>query len=92
MNKLSRVYKKAISLGATDLKLSNQKNKKYMVLYRNNWIHFGQKGSEDFLDHNDKARRENYRKRARGIKDKDGRRVYRVKTSPAYWSYNVLWT
>ena len=31
----------AIRLGATDLKKSNRKNKKYMVLYKKKWIHFG---------------------------------------------------
>ena len=58
-----------------------------MVKYNDKWIHFGDKRHEhyrdstpiklySYLDHNDPKRRESYRKRSRGIKNKDGKLTY----------------
>lgn len=90
-DKLSKVKNLAFKYGAEDIKQSTRKDKKYMVLYKGKWIHFGQQGYSDFLEHKDPKRRANYRKRAKGIKDGQGRLTYKVKTSPNYWAYNVLW-
>jgi hypothetical protein len=43
------------------------------------------------LDHKDTTRRDNYRKRHSQIKLKDGRLSYKVKFTPAWFSYNYLW-
>jgi len=64
-----------------EIKQSTQKNKKYMVLVNDKWIHFGDSRYEQFrdstplklysyLDHKDKERRKNYLQRAKGIKNK----------------------
>jgi hypothetical protein len=83
---------------------SNAKNKKYSVYVKENnkpkLIHFGDKRYEHFkdkigeyktLDHGDKERRDNYLKRAKGIKDKQGKLTYKDKNSANYWAVNFLW-
>ena len=78
---------------------STRKNKKYMVKYNDKWVHFGDKRYEHYrdltplkyLDHNDLKRRESYRKRAKGIKDKNGNLTYLDKNSPNYYSVKFLW-
>ena len=83
---------------------STRKNKKYMVLYNGNWIHFGDlsKPSQQYrdstplklysnLDHLDEVRKKSYLSRAKGIKDKNGNLTYQDKNSPNYYSINFLW-
>ena len=86
--------------------LSNRKNKKYMVISpKGKVIYFGgikQDGTpyeqyEDKLgkyskyDHNDKQRRDRYLKRAKGIKDKQGKLTWKNKESANYYSIKYLW-
>ena len=82
---------KAKRLGATELRPSWRAGKKYAVLYDGKFIHFGATGYEDFTEHKDPVRRANYRRRHGAIKLKDGRLAYTVPTSPAYWSWELLW-
>ena len=80
---------------------STRKNKKYMVNYNNKWIHFGDTRYDQDADkalglykdqnHYDKKRRVSYLKRAKGIKDKNGKLTYLNKTSPNYYSVKYLW-
>lgn len=71
---------------------SNKKNKKLMVLNDNDIIvHFGDKRYEDFTQHKDKKRQENYCKRSAGIKDKKGKLTKNNINSPNYWSRKILW-
>ena len=81
---------------------STRQNKKYMVYYNNKWIHFGDSRYQHFrdrtpnklysyLDHNDTTRRDSYRKRAKGIKDKNGNLTYLDKNSGNYYAYHFLW-
>ena len=85
-----------------EFRKSTHKNKKYMVYYNNKWIHFGDTRYEHFkdatpvklysnLDHNDIKRRELYLKRAKGIRDVDGKLTYKDKNSPNYYSIKYLW-
>ena len=83
---------KGISLGAADLKRSTRKNKKWMVKYKGKWIHFGDLRYTDFTQHRDKERRRAYLKRARGIRDKQGRLTYTNKNNANYWAIKILWT
>ena len=85
------VYKKSKSLGATDVYVSKRKNKKYAVDYDGKKIHFGDVRYDDYLDHGDDKRRENYLKRAKGIKNKKGELTYKDKNSANFWSTAVLW-
>jgi hypothetical protein len=77
--------------GATSLKKSTRKGKKWMVEYKGKLIHFGAEGMSDYTIHKDKARRKRYRARHGVIKTKDGKLAYKDKTRPAYWSYYLLW-
>jgi hypothetical protein len=72
---------------------STNKNKKMMVLTpKGKIIHFGQIGYEDFTQHKDKKRRENYCKRSSGIKDKQGNLTKNNKESANYYSRKFLWS
>jgi len=83
---------RAINLyGAKKLEYSNNMNKKYVVTYKNNKIHFGDTRYEDYLIHKDKNRRNRYRKRTSKIKDKDGNLTYKDPNSANFWSYHLLW-
>ena len=71
---------------------SDRKNKKFKVLTKSGIIHFGDTRYEDFTQHKDKKRQENYCKRAKGIKNKKGELTYKDKDNSAnYWSYHFLW-
>tara|TARA_R110000851_G_scaffold18394_3_gene57857 strand:+ start:10472 stop:10747 length:276 start_codon:yes stop_codon:yes gene_type:complete len=83
--------KKALSLGAVDLKKSTRKAKKYMVLYNDNWIHFGSKTGKTFLDHGDSKKQKAWYARHSKIKNKDGKNVIKIKTTPSFWSHQILW-
>ena len=80
--------------------LSSRKNKKYMVLYKGKIIHFGDRRYEQYhdklgkyshLDHKDPERRKRYLKRAKGIKNKEGKLTWKDKGSANYYSINYLW-
>lgn len=71
----------------SDIYLSSRKDKKYMVLHNNKWIHFGAMGYEDYTKHKDKERRDTYLKRAMGIK---GNWKYN-KYSPNNLAIHILW-
>ena len=70
---------------------SNRKNKKFYVIVNNKKIHFGDKRYEDFTQHKDKKRRENYIKRASKIRDKNGKLTKDNPLSPNYWAMRILW-
>lgn len=81
---------------------SQKKNKKYDVLFKDRWIAFGDSryqhyrdrtglGLYSHLDHNDKKRRERYKKRHEKILLKNGKPAVMDMNSPAYWSYFYLW-
>lgn len=83
---------------------STAKNKKYSVYVMKNGkkklIHFGQLPYKHFkdkiglyknLDHNDKERRDRYLKRAKGIKNKEGKITWKDKNSANYYAVKYLW-
>jgi hypothetical protein len=76
--KSTRVGKK----GMVYVKTKNDKKK---------LIHFGDSYMEDFREHKDKKRQQNYFARARGIKNKNGELTYKLKDYANYWAYTVLW-
>ena len=83
--------KKALSLGASDFGISKVKGKRYFVVYNNKIINFGSKDDSTFIDHNDEKKRSAWRARHMKIKNKQGQSVYKLKTSPSYWSWHLLW-
>ena len=80
-----------------DLKVSTNPNKKFMILHKGHWTHFGSRGSKDYWIHkydknpNANKIRNNYRLRHSKILLKDGSRAIDKKYSPAYLSYYLLW-
>ncbi len=87
--KMNDLYDKAISLGAEDFRHSNVK--RFYVVYRDRIIHFGSKHGKTFIDHQDKDKRRAWIARHSKILNKEGKPVIRIKSSPSYWSYHVLW-
>ena len=88
---MEKLRAKAFKLGATEFGPSKTKNKKYYVVYKGKRINFGAKHMSDYTIHKDPERRQRYRARHRAIRNKQGQLVYKLKTSPAYWSLNLLW-
>ena len=85
-----------------EFKKSTRQGKKYMVMYNEKWIHFGDSTMQHFrdstplklysnLNHNDPQRRTSYLARAKGIKDKQGNLTYLDKNSPNQYSVKYLW-
>ncbi len=74
---------------------SNVKGKKMSVYVmidgKKRLIHFGDSDMEDFRQHKDKKRRQNYLKRSAGIRDGQGRLTKNNKNSANYWARRVLW-
>ena len=84
---------------------STRKNKKYDIYILDNtnkrkkisfgdtrYKHYFDKlGKYKYLNHNDKKRRDNYRRRARGIKNSKGQLIFKLKHSPNHYAYKYLW-
>ena len=92
VTKLYKVNKLARKLGIKEeIFKSTRKGKKFMVVYNNKKIHFGAIGYEDFHDHKDEKRRTSYLKRARGIRDGNGKLTHKNKMMANFWAINLLW-
>lgn len=48
-------------------------------------------GKWSHKDHGDSLRRENYRNRHSGVLNGSGKKAYKVKYSPSWFSYHYLW-
>jgi len=82
------VFKLAREIYGDDvnIKVSNKKDKKYMILNpeTNKWIHFGLMGYEDYTKHKDIMRRDNFLKRNKKWENMEP-------YTPAFLSYHLLW-
>lgn len=85
------LYNKAIFYGAKEFGISNRKNKRFYVLYNNKYIHFGAKSGKTFFDHSNEKIKKAWRSRHSKIINKDGIPFYKIKSSPEFWSWNILW-
>ena len=83
---------KAMSLGATEFGRSNVIGKRFYVIYNNNKINFCSATGKTFIDHKDKKIRDAWKARHMKIKNKAGQLVYKLRTSPSFWSMTLLWT
>lgn len=54
-------------------------------------VRFGLRGMEDFTQHKDPKRRENYLARSGGIRNKSGELTKNDPFSANYWARKVLW-
>ena len=91
MENLTKLKKKAFQLGATKFGKSPRKTKRFYVQYDGVPIHFGSKNGRTFIDHGNEGIKEAWKARHSKIKLKDGRYAWRVKQSPEYWSWRILW-
>lgn len=89
---MSNLKQKALSLGATEFSKSNNKNKKYYVVYNGKKIHFGHSAYEDFTTHKNPERRKRYLARAKKITDGNGKLTWKNKNSPNFWAIRILWS
>ena len=87
---MDQLKEKSIRLGASQFGLSSRKNKRFYVVYNDKIIHFGLKNGQTYFDHQDKKKRAAWTRHSKII-SKDGIAFYKIKTSPEYWSYNILW-
>lgn len=88
---MEEIKDKALKLeGVSDFGLSRRKGKRFYVVYNDIKINFGSNGKA-YIDHKDEKKRENWKKRHSQIKNKDGIPFYTIKTSPAYYSWHLLW-
>jgi hypothetical protein len=83
--------RKAYQFGADDIVESWRQYKKYAVLYKDKWIHFGDVRYDDYTTHRDLDRRDAYRSRASRIINKYGQYTYKDKNYANFWAYNLLW-
>jgi len=88
---MDKLKQKAFILGATEFGISNTKNKRLYVVYKGRRINFGLKGGSTFIDHRDEKKRKAWRARHSKIRNKEGRLVHKLKTSPDYWAWHILW-
>ena len=87
----NKLRQKALSLGATEFGKSNAKGKRFYVIYKGQRINFGLEGGSTFIDHKDPKKRRDWLARHTKIRDKQGRLVHKLKTSPSFWSKTILW-
>jgi hypothetical protein len=75
------------------VKRSTRASKRFMVEYLDNTRteHFGSADGQTFIDHGDEKKRAAWRARHSKIMSKLGVPAYRIKGSPSYWSWNLLW-
>jgi len=88
---MEQLRQRAFDLGATGFGISKAKEKRFYVIYKNKRINFGLKGGSAFIDHGDEAKRKAWLARHKKIRKKDGSLAHLNKTSPSYWSTQILW-
>lgn len=74
-----------------DVQLSSRPNKKIMVVINGKKIHFGAKNSITHIEQQNEKKRDAYRARASKITNKNGEYTYKIKYTPNYLSFFVLW-
>ena len=87
---MNQVLKNAKSYLGNDVIIlpSTRKNKKFLIMNpENKYVHFGDKRYEDFTQHKNKDRQQNYLKRSSNIKGNWKNNKY----SPNNLSMNILW-
>jgi hypothetical protein len=86
---------KGIITSPDQLDISKAKNKRFVLIKDGKRINFGlfpYSGKGTYLDHGDNKIKSAWIARHSKIKLKDGRQAYKVKDSPEYLSYSILWS
>lgn len=91
---------KGVKVGKYTYYKSTNPDKKLMVVVNGKTIHFGARDMQHYKDrtgiwkskdHLDPKRRENYKKRAGGIRGKGGNLTVNDPTKANYHAYHILW-
>ena len=85
------LYNNAINLGATDFGKSTRVNKRYYVIYNDRTIHFGSAIGQTYIDHKDNNKKKAQKARHSKIINKNNIPFDKIKESPEFWSWNILW-
>ena len=88
---MEQLKARALRYGATAFGLSTAKGKRFFVVYKGKRINFGSKIGKAFIDHRDNTIKRAWQARHSKIRLKDGRLAHKVKSSPAWWAYHLLW-
>jgi hypothetical protein len=92
--KLNIVRKIAKEKGINEeINISNVKGKRFSIKVNNKTINFGAwpyKAEGAYIDHKDESIRKAWQARHSKIL-KDGKPAYKDKSSPEYYSWNLLW-
>ena len=83
--------RRARHFGATEFGKSYVKGKRFYVKYQSKIIHFGSDKGFTYYDHGDKKKRAAWHARHSKIKDQYRNYVINDKSSPSFWSANLLW-
>lgn len=75
-----------------EIRESERKGKKLAVMTpKGRWVHFGSSKYGDYTTHKDEVRREDYCRRAGGIRNADGSLAGNDPESPNYYAMRLLW-
>ena len=88
---MNELKEQALLHGARDFGVSERNNKRFYVIYNDKKINFGSKDGHTYYDEKNEIKRDNWYKRHSNIKNKYGENVIYMKTSPSFWSANLLW-
>ena len=85
--------RQGIITSGEELQISKAKNKRFVLIKDGKRTNFGlwDGVGHAFIDHKDDKLKSAWIARHSKIKLKDGRFAYKVKDSPEYLSYNILW-
>lgn len=87
--------RKNIIKNKEELQISQTKGKRFVLITKDGKkVNFGLwpfSGEGSFLDHGDEKLKKAWRARHSKIKLKDGRFSYKVKNTPEYLAWNILW-
>ena len=85
------LYNNALHLGASDFGKSTRVHKRYYVVYNEKIIHFGSATGQTYIDHKDDKKMKAWKARHSEIINKNNIPFYKIKESPEYWSWHLLW-
>jgi hypothetical protein len=86
--------KKGIISSPEELQISRAKNKRFALVKDGLRVNFGlypYSGAGSYLDHQDDNIKRAWRARHSKITLKDGRLAYKVRNTPEFLSWNILW-
>ena len=89
---MEELKQKALNFGATKFGISDKSEKRFFVIYKDKRIEFGSNSRETFFDNPDRDKRKAwYARHSTNINKRTGKPFIQERTSPLFWSSNLLW-